>query len=126
MTITVEDLFSTPVPQLPTQLSALPSLLRRAQSKSCKNASDVLGSPMIPAETDAEARTHTYMIFRDGILSRALNTSPEVCSVISQIIGLVESMSFEEAGRMAVLGAISAKSDDIGFLITMRDQFSRP
>lgn len=126
MTITVEDLFRAPAQHLPRQLSPLPGLLRRAQSTSCKNASHVLTSPMIPAESEDEARSHTYRVFRDGILARAQRTSSETRSIVSQIIGVVEQMSFEEAGRLAVLGAITAKIDDPSFLITMRDQFSRP
>ena len=125
MSITVEDLFQSPVQQLPVQLSPLPGLLRRAQSKACKNAANVLASPMIPAETDDEARVHTYRLIRDGIVSRAQSTSSHTGSIVTQIIGVVEQMSFEEAGRMAVLGAISAKIDDPSFLITMRDQFPR-
>ncbi len=125
MTITVETLFRAPAQQLPAQLAPLPGLLRRAQSKSCKNASGVLASRMIPAETEDAARTHTYRLFRDGILSRATNFSPQTRSIVSQIIGIVEQRSFEESARLAILGAISAKIDDISFLITMRDQFAR-
>lgn len=126
MTLTVEDLFKASAQQLPAQLSPLPALLRRAQSKACKNASNVLASRMVPAETEAEARTHTYRLFRDGVLSRAQSTSTETRSIVSQIIGVFELRSFEESGRLAVLGVISAKIDDQDFLITLRDQFSRP
>lgn len=126
MTTTVEDIFRVPIQVLPDRLAPLPGLLRRAQSKSCSNASSVLDSKMVPSESPHAARVHNYLIFKESVLARARSNSPQAHSVVSQIIALLERVPIQSEGRMIVLGALSAKIDDIGFLITFRDQFSRP
>lgn len=125
MSTTVEDIFCAPIQQLPSKLAPLPGLLRRAQSKACSNASLALTGKMVPHESHLEARNHTYLGFKNSFLASALSSSPQAHSVLSQIIALIEMMSFEQISRMTVIGALSTKINDIDFLITFRDQLPR-
>jgi len=110
---------------LPTSLSALPSLLKRAESTACRNASTDLASRLIPLETEAEARQHTYRTYRDGVVIRAAAIGGGASSVVAQILAVIEIKAIDEGARMAILGVITAKIDDLDFLIAFRDQFPR-
>ncbi|MEO7617946.1 MAG: hypothetical protein ABIS59_03855 [Candidatus Saccharibacteria bacterium] len=124
LSTTVKDLFGVAPRQLPLALAPLPRLLRKTSSTACQNASEVLASRMVPPETPELGRQQTYRVLRDAVLTRAGYVSAETHSVTSQAVALMERMSYEEANRVAVLGAISAKVADFDFLIALRDQFS--
>lgn len=126
MPTTVEKLFQVPLQDLPRVLAPLPSLLRKAQSKSCQNVTGTLAHAMVPAESRKAGRVHTYNLLKNGVLSRAKSVDDSTHSVVLQIISVLEQQSFEEPGLTAVLGALTAKIEDFGFLTAFRDQFPRP